>query len=47
MAHAPKGGLPIHNQGELAVLYCFVFLYMAARGSGPYSLDAALHKPGR
>jgi putative oxidoreductase len=39
MAHAPKGGLPIHNQGELAVLYCFVFLYVAARGGGPYSVD--------
>lgn len=31
--------LPIMNKGELAALYCFVFLFMAARGSGPLSLD--------
>ena len=41
MAHAPKGSLPILNQGELAVLFCFVFLYMAAQGSGIWSVDAA------
>jgi putative oxidoreductase len=41
MAHAPKGSLPIINQGELAVLYCFVFLYIAAHGSGIWSADAA------
>ncbi len=34
--------LPIQNQGELAVLYCFVFLYIAARGSGLLSVDAAM-----
>lgn len=39
MAHAPKGGLPIANQGELAVVYCFVFLYLAVAGGGPWSLD--------
>lgn len=38
--HAPRGGAPIENGGELAVLYGFVFLYIAARGSGPFSLDA-------
>jgi putative oxidoreductase len=38
-AHAPKGTWPILNGGELAVLYCFVFLYMAARGGGRYSVD--------
>ncbi len=32
---------PAINQGELAVLYCFVFLYIACRGSGPWSLDSA------
>lgn len=30
---------PVANQGELAVVYCFLFLYIAARGTGPYSLD--------
>jgi len=33
-AHMPKGGAPIQNGGELAVLYCFVFLYIASRGVG-------------
>ncbi len=41
MAHQPQGALPIQNQGELAVLYCFAFLYIAARGSGPWSVDDA------
>jgi putative oxidoreductase len=41
MVHAPKGALPIQNGGELAVLYCFLFLYMAARGGGRYSVDAS------
>jgi putative oxidoreductase len=41
MAHAPKGSLPIINQGELAVVYCFLFLYIAAQGSGIWSVDAA------
>jgi putative oxidoreductase len=40
MAHAPKGTWPVINQGELAVLYCFVFLYIAAQGSGIWSVDA-------
>jgi putative oxidoreductase len=31
-AHAPRGALPIQNAGELAVLYCFVFLYISSRG---------------
>ncbi len=44
MAHAPQGPLPIVNQGELAVVYCFLFLYMSARGSGPLSVD---HASGR
>jgi putative oxidoreductase len=41
MAHSPKGSLPILNQGELAVLFCFLFLYIAAQGSGIWSVDAA------
>jgi putative oxidoreductase len=40
MVHAPQGFFPILNRGELAVLYCFVFLYLAAAGPGPWSLDA-------
>ena len=41
MAHAPNGLLPILNQGEPAVLYCFAFLFIAARGAGIWSVDAA------
>jgi putative oxidoreductase len=44
MAHASNGFWPIVNKGELAVLYCFVFLYFSAHGSGEYSLDAAMQK---
>ena len=40
IAHAAKGFWPILNKGEAAVLYCFVFLYIAARGSGPLGVDA-------
>ena len=45
MAHAPQGFWPILNRGELAALYSFVFLYLAAAGGGPWSVDACL--PGR
>ena len=38
-AHAPQGFFPILNSGELAVLYCFVFLFLAAAGGGPWSVD--------
>ena len=38
--HAPRGFWPIQNGGELAVLYCFIFLYLAAVGSGKLSLDS-------
>ena len=44
IAHAPRGGWPIQNDGELAVLFCFVFLFVAARGSGIWSLDAWLQR---
>ena len=47
MVHAPKGFFPMTgggNGGELAVLYCFVFLYFAAAGGGPLSLDRLLHR---
>jgi putative oxidoreductase len=40
MAHWPKSWLPLLNGGELAVLYCFVFLYLSAAGPGPWSIDA-------
>lgn len=46
-AHAPHGLIPLVNHGELAVLYCFVFLFFAAHGAGPYSIDGALRKKGR
>lgn len=39
IAHAPRGFWPIENGGELAVLYCFIFLFIAARGSGIWSVD--------
>jgi putative oxidoreductase len=39
MAHAPQGFWPILNRGELAALYSFVFLYFAAAGGGPWSID--------
>src|SRR5262245_16460264 len=37
-AHAPRGTFPIQNGGELAVLYCFLFLYIASRGNGILSI---------
>jgi len=42
IAHQPNGGFPIQNNGELAVLYCFAFLYIASRGGGYASIDAML-----
>ena len=44
-AHFPQGPVPIVNRGELAVVYCFLFLFMAARGAGTWSVAAALKKP--
>jgi len=44
MAHAPSSFYPIVNQGELAILYCFAFLYLSAAGAGPWSLDAIIRK---
>jgi len=44
--HAPQGFWPILNRGELAALYCFVFLAFAALGGGRFSLDNVLrHRP--
>lgn len=39
MVHAPHAFLPILNQGELAVVYCFTFLYLSVAGGGAYSID--------
>ena len=44
IAHAKDGFLPLLNRGELAVLYCFVFLFLWANGSGPWSVDDLLAK---
>jgi putative oxidoreductase len=42
MVHWPKSLFPLLNEGETAALYCFAFLYIAAKGSGRFSLDAAI-----
>ena len=42
--HFPGGFFPIQNRGELAVLYCFVFLYLFSAGAGPLSLDAVIFR---
>lgn len=47
MAHFPQDWNPLVNQGETALLYCFLFLYMAARGSGIWSVDAAMNRGNR
>jgi putative oxidoreductase len=44
MGHYPRGFWPILNDGEPAVLFCFIFLYMASVGSGVWSIDRALGK---
>ena len=42
--HAPNGAWPLQNQGMPAVLFCFIFLYMAAKGGGDWSLDALFRR---
>ena len=44
MVHAPHGFYPLINKGELAVAYCFVFLYFVFAGGGTVSVDAALKR---
>ncbi len=44
LSHMPRGLIPLENRGELAVIYCFIFLYIASRGSGPLSLDGIFRK---
>ena len=46
-AHQPRGLWPIENGGELAVLYCFLFLYLCTAGPGPWSLDRLFRKSAR
>lgn len=43
-AHIPRGALPIQNQGELALLYAFVYMFFATAGPGAFSLDRALKR---
>jgi putative oxidoreductase len=43
-AHAARGLWPIMNRGELAVVYSFLFLYIASRGSGSFSVDTVIAK---
>jgi len=45
MAHFPKGFWPNLNAGEPAVLYCFIFLYIATAGPGPWSIDSLRSRP--
>ena len=44
MVHAPKSFFPAVNMGEAAMLYCFIFLYLAAAGGGAWSADRAMGK---
>ncbi len=46
MAHAPNGSWPTINGGEPAVLFCFIWLYFAAAGPGPWSVDAMRNRGG-
>ena len=45
--HAPAGFYPYLNHGELAIMYCFVFLYFVFAGGGPFSLDALIWRQRR
>ena len=44
MAHAPRGFFPLGNGGQGAILFCFIFLYLAFAGGGPWSVDRAVLK---
>ena len=45
IAHFPKGFIPVLNEGNLAVIFCFVFLYLFFAGGGPWSVDAVRETP--
>jgi putative oxidoreductase len=47
MAHAPRHFFPAVNEGDAAILYCFVFLYLAVAGGGAWSLDNVLRERRR
>ena len=47
IVHARGGFWPVLNKGELAIVYCFVFLFIAAYGSGIWSLDSAFSRTRR
>ena len=44
LAHFPRGLVPVQNGGELAILYCFLFLFIASKGAGIWSIDAMRKK---
>src|SRR5947199_4406577 len=44
--HFPNGHWPVQNEGMPAVLFCFIFLYMAAQGAGEWSLDSLIRRKG-
>jgi putative oxidoreductase len=44
IGHFPRGFWPIQNHGEPAVLFCFIYLFLAANGPGPWSLDHLIRR---
>jgi putative oxidoreductase len=46
MSHAPRNIYPLLNNGELAIMFCFVFLYIFFAGGGVWSVDNILHRKG-
>ncbi len=46
IGHFPRGFIPLLNNGNLAIMYCFSCLYLACAGGGPWSLDALRNKKG-
>jgi putative oxidoreductase len=44
LVHAHRNPFPVNNQGDAAILFCFLFLFMAAAGGGPLSLDPLMRK---
>jgi putative oxidoreductase len=47
ISHAPLGFFPILNRGDAAILYCFIFLYIAFAGGGPWNVDALIWRKAR
>jgi putative oxidoreductase len=46
ISHFPRGFIPLVNNGNLAIMFCFACLYFACAGGGPWSLDAIMRKKG-